>query len=453
MTLRKSSLTISKKLTLTYSSILLAILFLFTFVIFFFIRNAMIKDDEKTLSQNADKLKISINKAQSIDAYSLAKLNLSEDVFYTIYDKNNNIIYTTEKIKPQKVEIEKREGEPKENHKKGILYTSRLVYVNNNIYRIEVTKGFHDIAEKDSHIIELLLLTCVLGSVVCLISGYYLSKRLLKPVKQITATAKEITSKSLNKRIVTNGAKDELLDLAETINSMIERLEKDFESQKRFVSDASHELRTPLSVMHGHVNMLIRWGKDNPEVLNDSLETIKKETESMNKLIENLLILAKGDNNAFIINKESFLAVNLLKEVVDETLLTHENYNIDYSCSTDLYINGDYGSLKQLLRIIVDNSIKYSSSNSHILIMAEKAVGGVFLTLTDEGVGIPEEALPHIFDRFYRVDESRTKSTGGTGLGLAIAKQIVTCHKGTIDVSSKINEGTTFKIFIPEKAL
>jgi signal transduction histidine kinase len=335
------------------------------------------------------------------------------------------------------------------DHDRENVYMDRTVNINGTDYYVQVAKGFEDIGAKTGTLAEILVITGLLGTLVAFISGSFLSKKLLKPIQDITNTAKEITSKSLDKRIAANGADDEIKDLADTFNAMIERLERDFEKQRRFVSDASHELRTPLSVIHGHVNMLNRWGKDDPEVLKSSLSTLKSETENMNRLIENLLYLAKGDNNVLTIAKEEFSVSTLLKEVIDETLLNHSEYNISADCEDKLIIKTDYNALKQVLRILMDNSLKFSTPPGEIKIDAEKEEKGVSIIVQDKGVGIPSESLPYIFDRFYRVDESRTKATGGSGLGLSIAKQIVTSLNGRISAQSELGKGTKFTVFIP----
>lgn len=449
----KGKLSISKKLTLIYSSILLSILILFSIFTFLSIRNFIIKDSESVVSSNADIISNYIENLQSINSDSFNNLKLSQGIYYIIYDKNQNIIFSNVRTT---IHI-KKHHQKKGNHKKyafdkenSTISTNRTLKVNGENYYILVTKNFEDIGSKTEYITGMLITIGVLGIIVSLVSGSFLSKRLLRPIKDITKTAKEITSKSLNKRIAISGAKDELTDLADTFNLMIERLEVDFEKQKRFVSDASHELRTPLAVIHGHVNMLNRWGKNDSEQLEKSLKTLKTETENMNKLIENLLQLARGDNNVLTIKKEEFQLHSLFKEVVFETQLSFSQMNISYKCSEELKVFADYDKLKQVLRILIDNSIKFSKVSPQIMIIAKEQEKEILITVLDNGVGIPKKSIAKIFDRFYRVDESRTKATGGTGLGLSIAKQIIECHEGRISAESKLGDGTKINIFLPK---
>jgi len=451
---KNKRISISKKLTLIYSSILLSILIIFSFLTFLAIRNFIIKDSEVILSSNVDIISNYISNEQNINKANFNNINLSQGIYYSVYDDNGTIIFSNMESKQQ---FKKHQDEKKDKHKEknfqydnGIISTNKIVLVKGKNYNILVTKDFEDIGANTEAIIGIFIIISILGTIVCFISGHFLTKKLLKPIKDITKTAKEITSKSLNKRIITNGVDDEIKDLADTFNSMIERLEVDFEKQRRFVSDASHELRTPLSVIFGHVNMLNRWGKNDPAQLEKSLKTLKNETENMNRLIEDLLYLAKGDNSVLIIKKEEFNLYTLLKEVVDETLLNHSQMEISYDCEQRLKINADYNALKQVLRILVDNSIKFSKDFGQIIINAEDNDKEILINVTDNGSGIPEESISHIFDRFYRVDASRTKTTGGTGLGLSIAKQIVDYHEGRILVESKLRNGTKISIFIPK---
>lgn len=445
-------LSISRKLTLIYSSILLSILIIFTLFTFLLIRNFIIKDSEEILSSNADIISNYIQSMQSINSSSFNNISLTPGIFYSVYDDNQRVIFsnTGAEMPDREYRRQDKKFRMKDNYERGngTISASRILTVKGKNYYLLVSKNYEDIGNKTGYIAEILATISIFGIIVSFVSGSLLSKRLLRPIKDITRTAKEITSKSLNKRIISNGAKDELRDLADTFNSMIERLEVDFEKQRRFVSDASHELRTPLAVIHGHVNMLNRWGKSDAEQLDKSLKTLKAETENMNRLIENLLYLAKGDNAVLAIKKEEFWLHTLLKEISDETQLSFSGIEISYACSKNLKVNADYNMLKQVFRIAIDNSIKFSKAPAKIMINADEKDGDILITIADNGIGIPAENIPKIFDRFYRVDESRTKATGGTGLGLSIAKQIIEYHGGRISAESKLGIGTKLNILL-----
>jgi len=294
-----------------------------------------------------------------------------------------------------------------------------------------------------------LIATNILGVLVSIIVGNYISKKILKPIGQITDAAQKITINDLDERIVSEGPSDELRELATTFNNMIDRLQESIEKQKAFVSDASHELRTPISVIQGYIDLLDRWGKSNQEVLDESIEAIKAETINMKKLLEQLLFLARSDREQDGFEKVEFQLDALTTEVYRETELIDDHHAVILKNNDKVKINGDEQLIKQLLRIIMDNSIKYTESGGKISIDSRAVDDFVEITITDTGIGIAKEDLNNIFDRFYRADKSRNRESGGTGLGLSIAKWIVDSHLGEIEVESKLNQGTKIIIKLP----
>jgi signal transduction histidine kinase len=285
--------------------------------------------------------------------------------------------------------------------------------------------------------------------IVITIMGYLASKKLLRPIKTMTEAARNVNINQLDARLDVRGSQNELRDLAKTFNNMLDRLQSSYDLQNQFVSDASHELRTPISVIQGYANLLDRWGKDDIKVLEESIQAIKSESEDMKDLIENLLFLARGDKGAQKVEKEDFHINELMDEIVRETKLIDDNHEIICIRNESISINADYSLLKEAIRIFVDNSLKYTPIGGRIELQCYSQNNKAIITIEDTGIGISKEDLPHVFDRFYRADKSRTKQTGGTGLGMAIAKWIVLRHGGTIKVHSKINEGTKVEVILP----
>lgn len=282
-----------------------------------------------------------------------------------------------------------------------------------------------------------------------IISGSKSSRKILKPIHNMNGVVENITINKLATRLDVSGIQDELKDLARTFNTTMDRIQLAYEQQNQFVSDASHELRTPIAVIQGYANMLDRWGKDDEAVLLESIGAIKTEAENMKELVEKLLFLARGDKNTQRVELESINLRELIDKVIKETVLIDNIHDISCEQNEDITITGDINLLKEAIRIFVDNSIKYTPEGGTIRINSIRAKGNALITVEDTGIGISKEDLPHIFDRFYRADKSRTKNTGGTGLGLAIAKWIVDKHKGKINVESEINKGTKISITIP----
>lgn len=281
--------------------------------------------------------------------------------------------------------------------------------------------------------------------------GGRVSKKLLLPVKKMNETIENISAQDLNTRLNVSGSKDELKDLAKTFNDMLDRLQRTYEAQNQFVSDASHELRTPIAVIQGYANLLDRWGKEDKEVLDEAIGAIKSEAEAMKTLVEQLLFLARSDKHTQKVEMADFKVNELIGEVVKETKLIAPNHEILNMHNEEIIINGDRSLLKEALRVFIDNSIKYTEEQGTIKINSYVKGKKLVLEVEDTGAGISKEDVPFIFDRFYRADKSRTKESGGTGLGLSIAKWIIIKHKGKIEVQSKLGHGTKITILLPLK--
>jgi heavy metal sensor kinase len=291
-----------------------------------------------------------------------------------------------------------------------------------------------------------------LGIVFSLLAGYLISKRILKPIDRMTKAAKEISIADLSRRIEVGHTDDELSRLAVTFNDMIGRLQQSFERQNRFVSDASHELRTPISIIQGYAGLIDRWGKDERSVLEESIAAIRNETENMTALIGRLLFLARGDSESIALQREEISLSALVEEVAYESRLIAPKRSISGETEGEISISADRKLVKQMLRALVDNSVKYTSAGGSVRIHAAKGQRGATVTVADDGIGIPEKDLPHLFERFYRVDKARSREEGGSGLGLSIVKWIVEAHRGTIGISSTPGKGTTVTISLPERA-
>lgn len=274
------------------------------------------------------------------------------------------------------------------------------------------------------------------------------SKKLIEPIDQMNTTVRSITVDDLSTRLDITGAKDELKDLAHTFNNMMDKIEYSVELQNQFISDASHELRTPISVIKGYTDLLDRWGKDDPEVLNESINAIKNETEQMKLMIEKLLFLARGDKKSISIEKSEFELSELIEEVYKETLLIAPNHEVVLKENEVLYVEADRNLIKEAIRVFVENAVKYTRDGGLIEFCLHYENPYAVITVKDTGIGIAKKDLPRIFDRFYRTDESRNKNSGGSGLGLSIAKWIVTEHNGKLKVTSELGKGSQFSIWI-----
>lgn len=268
-------------------------------------------------------------------------------------------------------------------------------------------------------------------------------RRLAKRLDGINVTSLKTS------RIQIPGGQEELRALASAINAMLERIDREYQVQARFVSDASHELRTPIAVIQGYANMLDRWGKDDPEVRQEAISAIRAEADSMATLVEQLLFLARGDNNTQAVQFKSFDLSAVVDEVYRETELLETGRQVGSAIQPGIQFYGDTGLLKQALRILVDNAVKYTPEGGALFVRLQGADGMVQLSVSDTGQGIAPDDLPKVFQRFFRTDESRTRQTGGTGLGLSIAQWIAVRHGGWIQVASKQGVGSRFTLVLP----
>lgn len=271
----------------------------------------------------------------------------------------------------------------------------------------------------------------------------------LGDLRRLVDELDDINAAHLSDRLNIPGAQEELVVLADAINSMLERIEKSYQAQARFVSDASHELRTPISVIQGYANMLDRWGKNDPEAGQEAIDAIRQEAESMSALVQNLLFLARGDNETQQVNRVMMNLSDMAEEVFHETRLLETGREVSGGFEPLLMIEADMMLMKQAMRILVDNAVKYTQEGGEIFIQVSRRDRDAVFSVTDTGQGVAPEDLDRVFERFYRTDESRSRQNGGTGLGLPIARWIAQRHGGSIEVLSRSGVGSRFSLVIP----
>jgi len=279
------------------------------------------------------------------------------------------------------------------------------------------------------------------------------NKRIFAPIKNLTDTARNLTVTNLHsERLPVRGTEKELRELTQVFNEMLDRLELSYESQKQFVSNASHELRTPIAVIQGYSRMLSRWGASDPDILNEAVEAIGDESKAMQELVEKLLFLSRHDRKTLKVQKDWFSMGEVVEDMVKETRMVTTNREIKASLIQNVSVYGDDQLLKQAIRVLIDNAIKYSDEGDTITIGCENKNGNCVLTVEDTGRGMKKEDVDHMFERFYRSDDIRGK-IDGHGLGLSIARLIILAHAGTIKVRTQYTVGTSFTITIPRQRM
>jgi len=298
------------------------------------------------------------------------------------------------------------------------------------------------------------LLVLVLGLAVLILGavsgGFLLAHRALDPVDRIIRSAERISSRNLNQRLPVPNTGDELHRLSIALNHMIQRLEDAFQHSQRFLADASHELRTPLTVMQAGLEAITEKANaklDLHEIASSTLE----ETERLRKIVEGLFALSRLDAGEALEKSAPFDLGELAATTADQMCLLAEDKGITVQCRRDqkVIVEGDRARLKQVVVNLLDNAIKYTPKGGRVDIRVSARDGKALLEVSDNGIGIPEESLLSVFERFYRVDKARSRDLGGAGLGLPIVKSIATAHRGRVEVRSKEGEGSSFIVELP----
>ncbi|MGE7114782.1 sensor histidine kinase [Lysinibacillus sp. NPDC047702] len=323
----------------------------------------------------------------------------------------------------------------------------RLGFFQGYIQVIHPLSGFQSLM----HYLLTAMLIAGLGALVLSASiGYYLANYLMKPLQELRSSMKMVMDKGFNEPIkLTYTSHDEIGDLLKMYNAMMNELQISFTQQQQFVADASHELRTPIQAIEGHLSLLKRWGKDDPEILEESINTSLTEIARMRKMIEELLELARREEKD---SSSEANAVEVIESVIEEMEHLHPEARIMLSKNGEiglLFITEN--ALSQIVRNLVENAIRYCEKIPEIQISLSVAGNEVLMEIEDNGIGIAQENIPFIFDRFYRIDEARNRQKGGTGLGLSITKMLLEKYNGSVEVKSEIDIGTVFFIKFPLK--
>lgn len=310
---------------------------------------------------------------------------------------------------------------------------------------LQLVSSTETMNEALSRLVRVMIAIGVVALVLAFMVGSVLAGQALQPIETISETAKAITAADdLSKRIPYNGPPDELGQLATTFNATLERLERLFLVQRRFVADVSHELRTPLTAIMGNIDLMQRYGTDPV-----SLEAIESECKRMNRLVGDLLLLAQADSGRLTLREQVVDLASLAVEVYKQTKVLADGVEYRTGILDVARVKGDPDRLKQLLLNLITNALKYTPAGGKVMVSIAPKDGFAFITIRDTGIGIPTEDLPHIFDRFYRVDKARARQMGGSGLGLSIVSWIVEAHKGKIWAESELGKGSTFTVQLP----
>jgi heavy metal sensor kinase len=325
------------------------------------------------------------------------------------------------------------------------------VQAGSKTYVVQLAYALDDFYEALDRFRRVLLLSSPLLLLLASAGGYWLSRRALGPVDQITREARSISAQNLSSRLVVPHSGDELQRLSETLNGMLERLEQAFRRITQFTADASHELRTPVALMRTRAEIVLRRSRSEEEY-RETLQQILEDLQRTASLIENLMLLARTDSGAEALQRTRINLIENVAEACLEGRALAETKQISLHVEVPefpLWIEGDANSLRRLFLILLDNAVKYTPPQGRITVSLSSSDGFAVTEVRDTGIGIAAEDLPHIFERFFRADRARSRQTGGAGLGLSIGKWIAEAHGGIIGALSKPGEGSVFQVRIP----
>lgn len=442
---------LSFKISAVYGLTVTIVFLIISSSIFLGFRYYLINQSYQTIKKHFFIINTEIRENRVIPYDKIEKTTKYDNIVVSFFDSNQELIFTTAEDEDITFSETTNTLSLLKSNKLESIYINNKVYFYNEYLYLQLSMSVEPYNFLSNLLFILLIATNLLGIIIILIIGFRICTRMLYPITNMNRTAKAITAENLDTRLDINSSYDELRELAITFNQMIDRLQSSYDKQNQFVSDASHELRTPISVIQGYVNMLDRWGKDDMEILAESIDAIKEEASYMKELIEKLLFLTRSDKNLLSTNKTFFNLKELTDEIVYETNLIDEEHIITSDGDQEISLFADRTLIKQTLRIFVDNSVKFTPKGGSIAVNVTKQEDSVDISIKDSGAGIPEEDIPFIFNRFYRSDKSRTKKKGGHGLGLAIANLITTIHNGNIKVNSTLGIGTEIIVNLPIK--
>lgn len=335
------------------------------------------------------------------------------------------------------------------------LYTAPFVIEQQGAGILQVAESYRHIQEVQQQLVLLLALGIPFTLLAASAGGWFLASSALNPIDRITRAADQISARDLHQRLHLDLPNDEVGRLAATFDRMLARLDDAFERQRRFIADASHEMRTPLTILKGDVEVALNRPRTVQEY-RETLELVNDTTDRLTSVVHELFLLARADNNQFPLQSESLDLASLLTREVSKLLprAVKGGIALNLDVPDELVIEGDPAKLSRLFMNLIDNAIKYSDSGDEVRVTALAGPAEACVAIADTGPGIPAEHLPHLFERFYRIDKARSRQTtdangSGAGLGLSIAQWLAQIHGGRIEVESQVGEGATFRVWLP----
>jgi two-component system, OmpR family, sensor histidine kinase ArlS len=444
---------IKNKIHLFSTGWLLLILLIINSAIYFSFYHVTTSGELDRIKRETEHLIDGINKgeAKGISAEDLLQPYLPANGMIRIIDESSKEFKKkySEQIPVENTTFERNasEGIYEIDNKKYAFVKRPVIWTDGKIMTLEVTENIEGLQANLNMLQNILIIASLFVLIPAFFAGRMLSNILLRPVNSMIQTMEDIQERGIFKKIhLENRSKDELYKMGNTFNKMMDLLQQNFEKQQQFVSDASHELKTPLTVIESYAKLLKRWGTKKQNVMEESVEAIYSEAIRMKDMTNQMLLLANNSAEWNLDIKE----IDIMKvcQVTTEQLEKAYGRTFRMMCDdTPVMICADEMKMKQVLVVLLDNAMKYSSETIEVDVGTKE--DQLFFSVKDYGMGIPVEDLQKVFDRFFRVDKARSRETGGVGLGLSIAKQIVDAHEGSIKLESEEGKWTKVSVYIP----
>ena len=457
-------LSIRVKLTFWYLAVAAAVLLAFAVAIYLYLSRGLIATIDTSLWHQADRIAQAVGHPSMAEDMSQPAVLMLAPQFVSILNEDGRV--TDQILDPEGHEVpvnpamlERAAGEWKPQYEESSISESEPVRIitwpaldeDGEKFFVVVGQSLKEVHQAQRQLLVLLAISNPVALLMASLGGLLLANKALKPVDRITRTVAAIGRGNLSERVEEPRARDEIGRLAATFNEMLSKLEQAFARERRFTADASHELRTPLAVLRGDIEVALRRERTTDEyrrVLTSSLEEIARLT----KLTDDLLTLARSDAGEMVLELEPLSLDRLAKEAHTflQPLAQSARVSLDYTePASPVVVEGDQKRLKQLLVNLLDNAIKYTPAGGSARLSLRREGETAVVEVSDTGRGIPPEALPYVFERFYRQSDPGDGRVNGFGLGLAISKWIVDAHGGTIAVSSHTGSGSRFTVRLP----
>ena len=446
---------ISTKITFGYAACVILLLILINAAMWFGVMNALYRPAENTIlyEENYEDFKPSTFRGALVTGVVLRVVD-SQGVVFIDTDKKYPSLERFEENILDAPPIFSRDDFKTARIRNALIYRAEVEHIHEGeIFKLYFFRTITSELKLFDELEQILIALDIFGVIIAMFVGRYLSKRILSPIQTMNELAREIAFEKMGGRIPIDNANDELGELAKTLNKMLDRLQGGINKQQKFVSDASHELRTPAAVIKGYIEFIEHYGTEDKGLLEENLKMIGSEAQNMQALLENLLFISRTDQNRQKLNKKTLDLDDIIGDVMQKMKVAIKTHKVELISNEPAKIFGDETTIRQMIRIFLDNAVKYTPEGGNIKVGSEVDGDKVLVSISDSGIGIAPENLDKIFDRFFRVgSEQLVSEANGSGLGLSIAKWIADAHDIKISVASELGKGTTFTLTIPINA-